>query len=75
MSEIANLLFGPEHTLDAIGEMTLVQSLLNKPNAYLDELQLELYDSTGITASLSTICRTLQRLGFTRTKLQHIVLR
>ena len=25
--------------------------------------------------SLSTICRTLQRLGFTRKKLQHVVLR
>ena len=66
---------GPERTLDAFAEMSLVQSVMNKPNIYLDELQSDLYSSTGITVSLSTICRTLQRLGFTRKKLQHVVLR
>ena len=65
----------PERTLDAFAEMSLVQSVMNKPNIYLDELQSDLYSSTGITVSLSTICRTLQRLGFTRKKLQHVVLR
>jgi hypothetical protein len=48
---------------------------MNKPNIYLDELQSDLYSSIGITVSLSTICRTFQRLGFTRKKLQHVVLR
>ena len=66
---------GPERTLDAFAEMTLVQAVLNKPNVYLDELQSDLHASTGITVSLSTICRTFQRLGFTRKKLRHVVLR
>ncbi len=66
---------GPECTLDAFAEMTLVQSVMSKPNIYLDELQSDLYYSTGIMVSLSTICRTFQRLGFTRKKLQHVVLR
>lgn len=66
---------GPERTLDAFAEMTLMQSVLSKLNTYLDELQSDLYSSTGITVSLSTICRTFQRLGFTRKKVQHIVLR
>lgn len=65
---------GPERTLDAFAEMSLVQSVMNKPNIYLDELQSDLYSSTGITVSL-TIYRTFQRLGFTRKKLQHVVLR
>ena len=66
---------GPERKLDAFEEMTLVQSLMNKPSAYLDELQTDLYNISGTVVSLSTICRTLQRLGFTRKKLQHVVLR
>ena len=63
---------GPERTLDAFAEMTLVQSVMSKPNVYLDELQSDLYSSTGITVSLSTI---FQRLRFTRKKLQHVVFR
>ena len=66
---------GPERTLDAYAVMTLVQSVMSKPNVYLNELQSDLYYSTGITVSLSTICRTFQRLGFTRKKLQHVILR
>lgn len=46
---------GPECTLDVFAYMTLVQSVLNKPNIYLDELQSDLYTSTGIAVSLSTI--------------------
>ena len=64
---------GPERKLDAFEEMTLVQSLLNKTRT--DELQTDLYNSTGTIVSLSTICRTLRRLGFTRKKLRHVVLR
>ena len=66
---------GPERKLDAFEEMTLVQSLPNKTSTYLDELQTDLYNSTGTIVSLSTICRTLRRLGFTRKKLRHVVLR
>ena len=59
----------------AFAEMALVQSMMSKPNIYLDELQSDLYYSTGIMVSLSTICRTFQRLGFMRKKLQHVLLR
>ena len=62
---------GPVRTLDAFAEMSLVQSVMNKPNIYLDELQSDLYSSTRITVSF---CRTFQSLGFTRKKL-HVVLR
>ena len=54
---------GPERTLDTFAEMTLVQSVMSKPNVYLDELQSDLYSSTGITVSLSTICRTFPKAG------------
>lgn len=46
-----------------------MQSVLNKPNVSLDELQSDLYSSAGITVSLSSICHTFQRLGFTWKKL------
>ena len=54
--------------------MILVLKLLNSLNAYLDELQLELL-SHEISVSISSICRTVRRLGFTRKKLKHIVLK
>ncbi len=63
---------GPPRTLDALEEMTLVQSLLNKPDMYLQELKQELIQVTGTNVSLSTVCRTLKRLGFSRKKLRHI---
>ena len=52
--------YGPERTctLYAFAEMSLVQSVMNKLNIYLDELQSDLYLSTGIMVSLSTICCT-----------------
>ena len=59
---------GPERKLDAFEEMTLVQSLMNKQSAYLDELQTDLNNISSTVVSLSTICLTLQRLGFTRKK-------
>ena len=61
--------------LDGFAEMSLVQSVMSKPNIYLDELQSDLYSSTDIAVSLSTICCTFQRLEFTRKKLQHVLLR
>ena len=42
---------------------------------YLDELQRELQVRVGMVCSLSTICQALSRLGLTRKKLQHIVLK
>ena len=49
-------------------ELLLVDLLLTKPAIYLRELQYELYTSTEIVMHLSTICRTVRKLGFTRQK-------
>ena len=41
---------------------------------YLDEIQRELYDFTGTVVHISTICRTVHRLGMTRQKLRYVAL-
>ena len=65
---------GPSRALDSFKEMSLIQSLLNKPDMYLKELRQELIQISGTDVSLSTICRTLKRLGFSRKKLRQIAL-
>ena len=65
---------GPERRLDAFEEMTLIQYLMENPSAYLDELQMELQDCTGVAVSVATVCRTLHRLGLTRKKLRRVVM-
>ena len=39
---------------------------------YLEELRQELLQVTGVEVSLSTVCRTLKRLDFSRKWLRHI---
>ena len=63
---------GPSRTLDIFEEMTLIQSLLNKPDMYLEELKQERMQVTGIEVSFSTVCRTLKHLGFSRKGLRYI---
>ena len=41
---------------------------------YLAELRQELIEATGTEVSLSTICRTLKRLDFSRKKLGHVAI-
>lgn len=41
---------------------------------YVDEIQRELYDFTGTVVHISTICRTVHRLGMTRQKLRYVAL-
>ena len=65
---------GPERKLDAFEEMTLMQTLMENPSAYLDELQEDLQERTGTVVSLTTVCRTLHRLGLTRKKLRRVVM-
>ena len=64
---------GPPKTLEH-EKMYLVQSLMSKPDIYLEELRQELIQATGTDVSLSTICRTLKHLGFSRKKLRHIAI-
>ena len=54
--------------------MTLIQSLLNKPDMYLEELRQELQQVTGVGVSVSTICRTIKNLRFSRKKLRQVAL-
>jgi len=39
-----------------VEEMILVQFLMENPGAYLDELQIELYQCTGLQCSMATLC-------------------
>ena len=65
---------GPPRTLDAFEEISLIQSLLNKPEMYLEELRQELIQITGADVCVSTICKTLKRLGFSRKKMRQVAL-
>ena len=65
---------GPYPVMSESHELLLVDLLLTKPAIYLRELQRELYIRTGIVMHLSTICRAVRKLGFTRQKLQHVAL-
>lgn len=72
--EAAEQRHGPTVLLNNFQQLTVLQSLVNKPTIYLDELRKEFYDSTGAWVSLATTCRTVHRLGFTRKKVQQIAL-
>ena len=65
---------GPEQLLSEFEQITVLQSMIDTPGIYLTELQQKLNDATGKWIHLSTICRTVHRLGFTRKRLQHIAL-
>lgn len=45
------------------------------PDIYLDEIQTQLYEQHGIDVSLSTVWRTLKRLGITSKKVRSSFLR
>lgn len=65
---------GPEQLLSNFEQITVLQSMIDRPGIYLTELQQQLNDVTGTWVHISTICRTVHRLGFTRKHLQHIAL-
>jgi len=47
---------------------------VHKPTLFLDEVQEQLYKSTGKWVHASTICRTIKQNGFTHKKVQVIAL-
>ena len=65
---------GPDKLLDEFEQVTVMQCLLDNPSMYLTELRDALFEASGRDVHLSTICRTVHRLGFTRQKLRKIVL-
>ena len=65
---------GPEPLLSEYEQIYLLQRLIDRPGTHLYELQQQLFNATGTWVHVSTICRTVDRLGFTRTRLQHVAL-
>ena len=65
---------GPDKLLDEFEQVTVMQCLLDNPSMCLTELRDALFEASGRDVHLSTICRTVHRLGFTRQKLRKIAL-
>ena len=65
---------GPLPILSEFEELTVLQTLLDKPGLYLREVQEELNDVTGTWISCSTICRTAKKLGLSRQKMRCIAI-
>ena len=61
---------GPSRILTDFEQFTVLQCLMQRPTAFLDEIQLELFHITGKRVHSSTICRTIKQKGFTRKKVQ-----
>ena len=53
----------------------ILEAVLDRPNMYLHEIRELLFENTGIQASITTIYRTLRRLGLTRKQLRRIYMR
>ena len=51
-------------------ELTIIHTVLSKPGIYLKEIQTEVYLCTGVQLSVSSICKFLRRVGFTRQKMK-----
>ena len=51
-------------------ELTVIHLVLKCPGIYLHEIATELLDTTGAMISLSTLCRFLQKIGFTHQRLK-----
>lgn len=60
--------------LSPYDEHIIVCLLLDHPGLYLGEICKTIETSTGIKASCSTVCRIIQRNGFTRKKIQQVAL-
>ena len=65
---------GPLWELSEHEELFIVNLALTTPGIYLREIQQELQQHLHIWIDLSTICRTLKRLGMTRQKIKHVAL-
>ena len=53
-------------------ELLVIGFLLDNPALYLNEVCQKLFDVTNIMVSVPTMCRIIQRHGFTRKKIQQI---
>ena len=60
--------------LTPVTEFIIVTEVLKHPGIMLHELQVMLIEQAGVAVSLSTICRFLHRIGFSRQKLRIVPL-
>ena len=60
--------------LTPAAEFVIIFEVLKHPGLMLHELQAALVEQTGIAVSISTICRFLHRIGFTRQKLRIVAI-
>ena len=58
--------------LDEFHELYIIGLLMENPGLYLDEIKLKIKEATRVTVSGSTICRVLQRNGYTRKKILQV---
>ena len=60
--------------LSLVIEFIIVSEVLNRPGITLHELQTMLVEETGVVVCLSTVCRFLHRIGFSRQKLRIVAI-
>jgi transposase len=65
---------GPKPLLDDFEQLTLLELIMEYPGIYLKEIQIKLESVFGVYVSVSTICRTLKRMGCTRQAMHHVAL-
>lgn len=65
---------GANKKITPFDEFMIFELVLERPGIYLHEITNELQQSTGTDVSVATVCRVLQKAGFSRTKIQHIAI-
>ena len=55
-------------------ELTILHVVLSRPGIYLREIKSELLELAGVDVSLTSICRFLSVVGFTRQKMKYAAL-
>ena len=60
--------------LTSLAETLTLNIIFENPGICLDEVQRYLEKKPRMVISISTICRTTQRLGLTKRKIRHLVL-
>lgn len=58
--------------LTEIDQFLIMEVVLNQPGIYLHEIQEFIYQETGTSVSLPTICKFLHKQGFTLQKMARI---
>lgn len=62
------------HKLTENDELFILGSLLERPETYLHEIQMQLQAMNATEVDISTICRCVHRNGFTRKKIKAVAL-